>query len=79
MVLWFGPSQDAPAEPLAVRRARTKRAKALCARCPFRSECLASELARPEEDQHGIRGGLTAAERRRLVRSGVRVGGGWAA
>ena len=42
------------------------RAKALCATCPARAACLAAALARNE--QFGIWGGLTAAERRPLPR-----------
>jgi WhiB family redox-sensing transcriptional regulator len=37
-------------------------AKAVCAVCPVRAECLAAALARREPD--GIWGGLTATERR---------------
>jgi WhiB family redox-sensing transcriptional regulator len=37
-------------------------AKAVCAGCPVRQECLSAALARREPD--GIWGGLTATERR---------------
>ncbi len=40
-------------------------AKAVCAGCPVRAECLNEALARIPE---GIAGGLTPAERRRLSR-----------
>ena len=40
-------------------------AKAVCAGCPVRAECLDEALARIPD---GIAGGLTPAERRRLVR-----------
>jgi hypothetical protein len=40
-------------------------AKAVCARCPVRAECLADALARIP---YGIAGGLTAEERRALPR-----------
>lgn len=40
-------------------------AKAVCARCPVRTECLDEALARIPD---GIAGGLTPAERRRLTR-----------
>lgn len=66
--LWFGPAEDAPAESLAERRARVDAAKALCAECPFTAFCLGSELARPLAHQHGIRGGLTAGERKAEIR-----------
>jgi len=43
---------------------RTAEAMAFCAACPVRPECLADALA--AGDAHGIRGGMTAAERRPL-------------
>jgi WhiB family redox-sensing transcriptional regulator len=39
-------------------------AKAICAGCPVRTECL--EYALDQHEMHGIYGGLTAHERRRL-------------
>jgi len=45
----------------------TEPAKAVCARCLVRAECLAYALA--EHIQHGIWGGTSERERRRL-RSG---------
>lgn len=49
-------------------------AKAVCAGCPVRAECLDEALARIPD---GIAGGLTPAERRRLFRgrTGRRVAG----
>jgi WhiB family transcriptional regulator, redox-sensing transcriptional regulator len=50
------------------RPARSRReleAKAVCARCPVRSQCAAYALA--AEEAHGIWGGFTEAERRRLL------------
>ncbi|MDP8938230.1 MAG: WhiB family transcriptional regulator [Actinomycetota bacterium] len=41
-------------------------AKAVCATCPVRSECLQFALASRQHD--GVWGGLTEAERRRLRR-----------
>lgn len=35
----------------------------LCNLCPLRAQCLADELAFPESEQFGVRGGKTAAER----------------
>jgi hypothetical protein len=52
-----GPSHDAQ---VAV-------AKAVCASCPVRESCLADALSGLP---HGIAGGLTAAERRNLIRQG---------
>ncbi|TNC24637.1 WhiB family transcriptional regulator [Amycolatopsis alkalitolerans] len=42
------------------------RAKAVCARCPVRAECL--EYALDTGLDHGIFGGMTDTERRKLVR-----------
>jgi len=41
-------------------------AKAVCARCLVRDECLADALA---HDLEGVRGGTSTAERRRLTAS----------
>lgn len=39
-------------------------AKLICSHCPVRQECLAEALS--DEERHGIWGGLTSRERRRL-------------
>jgi transcription factor WhiB len=78
--LWFGPPDDGLGEPVespADERARVAVAKSLCARCPVRAGCLAEELAWPVSDQHGVRGGLTAVERRELIGAGAAAVGGW--
>lgn len=54
-------------------------ARAICGRCPVRSECLADALSYP--DSEGVWAGTTAADRRRMrgtagqsiVRSGSRA------
>jgi hypothetical protein len=51
------------AESGAARGAQVRAAKAVCARCLVRSECLAEALVRIP---YGIAGGLTEHERRRL-------------
>lgn len=73
MMLFFGPDGERSAE----REMRERKAKAVCARCPLRAECLEYALSHPA--RHGIWGGLSpeelAAERRRLLRRGaLRVG-----
>ena len=47
--------------------AREARAKAICARCPVRAECL--EYALRIREPHGIWGGQNEFERRALLRS----------
>jgi WhiB family redox-sensing transcriptional regulator len=46
--------------------AQATEAKAICAACPVREECLEYALATRPGD--GVFGGLTAAERHRLIR-----------
>jgi len=48
------------------------RAKAVCAGCVVRQQCLEDALAR--EEGTGVWGGLTVVERRRLVRRGLSSG-----
>ncbi len=55
--LFIGPD----GELLTERRDRERRAKAVCAGCPVRPECLSYALTRPE--RHGVWGGLNVAER----------------
>lgn len=66
--LWFGPGDGEPSEPLNELRRREGIAKTYCAECPFTSFCLELELALPAYHQHGVRGGLTAAERRAVLK-----------
>jgi WhiB family redox-sensing transcriptional regulator len=60
--LWF-PDATLGSEP---RRIVIRRAKAICQDCPSRAACL--QMALDAEIQHGIWGGLTERERRRLSR-----------
>lgn len=55
------------AESGPVHDAAVTAAKAVCARCPVRAECLADALDRLP---YGVAGGLTEHERRRLRRRG---------
>lgn len=62
--LFFPAAESGPAY-----RAQVAAAKAICARCPVRPDCLAEALARIP---FGIAGGLTPEERRGLAtRSGA--------
>lgn len=58
--LFFEP-EDEGAKP---RERRIRAAKAVCAACPVRRECLLFALATPE--RYGIWGGFTARERATL-------------
>ena len=49
-----------------VSEAHASEAKAICAACPVREECLEYALATRPGD--GVWGGLTATERHRLIR-----------
>jgi WhiB family redox-sensing transcriptional regulator len=60
--LFFGPD----AEFVTARRDREAQAKAICARCPVRPDCLAYALDTGEA--YGVWGGLSEDERRALLR-----------
>lgn len=45
-----------------------RKALTVCARCSVRSRCLDEALRYPVADQHGVVGGMTASERRDLLR-----------
>src|ERR1700749_3912136 len=66
VVLFFGPDGERQPE----REIRERKAKAVCAACPVRSECLTYAVSRPEK--YGTWGGLNederASERRRRMR-----------
>jgi WhiB family transcriptional regulator, redox-sensing transcriptional regulator len=61
--LFFAPNYP---ESKDEREARERQAKAICAVCPVRMECL--EYAVRIREPHGIWGGLNELERRRLIR-----------
>ena len=50
------------AERKAARLSRESRAKAVCAECPVRSDCL--DHATNNDERYGIWGGMTDRERR---------------
>lgn len=77
LVLWYGPPEagDGPGgyrEPADQRAWRERRAKQICMSCPVRVPCLEAELRLPIRDQWGVRGGMTARERRALLRARAR-------
>ena len=61
--LFFAPNYFEKKEEKDLREAQ---AKAICARCPVRIECL--EYALRAREPHGIWGGLNEVERRAVMR-----------
>ena len=61
-MLFFPPSFSERREE---REAREEKAKAICVDCPVRQDCL--DFAVRVREPHGIWGGLTETERRRLL------------
>lgn len=61
--LFFAPNHF---ERYGEKESREARAKAICARCPVRSECL--EYALRIREPHGVWGGLNETERRQVLR-----------
>lgn len=68
--LFFAPSHF---EMRDEKDGREMAAKAICARCPVRPECLEYSLA--VREPYGIWGGLNEAERRILLRERQREAG----
>jgi WhiB family redox-sensing transcriptional regulator len=60
--LFFGPD----AEFVTARRDREAKAKAICARCPVKAECL--EYALDTREAFGVWGSLNEDERRAILR-----------
>jgi WhiB family redox-sensing transcriptional regulator len=55
-------------EPTGARHDRERVAQAICRSCPIQAACLTSELQNGPYHQHGVRGGMTAEERRAEIR-----------
>ena len=49
-------------------RKHVRQALATCAACPIQKECLEGELQLLIRDQHGVRGGVTAKDRKNMIR-----------
>ena len=65
--LFFGPD----GEPWEHREVREAKAKAICALCPVREQCLSEALR--NSIKHGIWGGLNNEERTRERRRRIRA------
>jgi WhiB family transcriptional regulator, redox-sensing transcriptional regulator len=68
--LFFAPNYFEKKEE---KEAREAKAKAICARCPVRSECL--DYALRNREPHGIWGGLNELERKAILRDRGRQAG----
>jgi WhiB family redox-sensing transcriptional regulator len=66
--LFFAPNYPETREE---KGSRERQAKAICARCPVRIDCL--EYAVRIREHHGIWGGLNELERRILIRQRERA------
>ena len=67
------PDADELFFPETASHLRIREAKAICARCPVIDPCLQEAL--DTQEPYGIRGGLTAWERRKLVGRSARGAG----
>jgi WhiB family redox-sensing transcriptional regulator len=67
VVLFFGPDGERQPE----REIRERKAKAVCAACPVRAECLTYAVSRPEKygTWGGLRGRALVRARRRMRRA----------
>lgn len=45
----------------------------VCSQCTVKAECLADALRRPKEEDFGVRGGMTARQRRLLRREQAKM------
>ncbi|MGH4010968.1 MAG: WhiB family transcriptional regulator [Pseudonocardiaceae bacterium] len=63
--MFFGPADGSAGRPLHIWE---RRALAVCAGCPVAAACLAAALDFPATDQYGVVGGMTAGQRRALLR-----------
>lgn len=52
-------------------------ARAICRRCPLRTECRDWAMSRPTEELHGIWGGMTRYEREQAKRKAGQPAGRW--
>ncbi|HEV7451399.1 MAG TPA: WhiB family transcriptional regulator [Pseudonocardiaceae bacterium] len=67
--VFFGPADSPAGAPV---HAWERRALAVCAGCPVVTACLTEALKFPADDQHGVVGGMTAGQRRAVLRASRR-------
>ena len=70
--VFFGPVDSSENEEFLIWE---KKALAICAECLMRRKCLAEALRHPVAQQHGVVGGMTAGQRRALMRDGCQKSG----
>jgi WhiB family redox-sensing transcriptional regulator len=70
---WVDPDLFFPISASGRGGEQADRARAVCARCPVRSECL--DFALRTRQMHGVWGGTTAEERYLLVRQAALIAG----
>ena len=64
--VFFGPVDSSENGKLLIWE---KKALAICAKCLVRPKCLAEALQHPAAQQYGVIGGMTASQRRALLRN----------
>ncbi|MGH3869181.1 MAG: WhiB family transcriptional regulator [Pseudonocardiaceae bacterium] len=67
--VFFGPADSPAGRSLHVWE---RRALAVCASCPVVRACLAEALGFPAIEQYGVVGGMTAGQRRAVLRASRR-------
>lgn len=67
--VFFGPVDSSENGKLLIWE---KKALAICAKCLVRPKCLAEALKHPAAQQYGVIGGMTASQRRALLRGSRR-------
>lgn len=68
--VFFGPADSPAGRPLHLWE---RRALAVCAGCPVATACLAEALEFPAAEQYGVVGGMTAGQRRAVLRASLRA------
>ena len=67
--VFFGPADSRAGAPV---HAWERRALTVCANCPLVTACLTEALKYPADEQYGVVGGMTAGQRRAVLRASRR-------